>query len=100
MSSYTYNEDYEKRIEMIDWTWYKDSLLKKTHQQENKEQVIIDNTIEDKKREIDINKKKEALVKDEMLKYRLEINYFVLIFYDKLKKYLGFLGSVNLTKDL
>jgi hypothetical protein len=43
-------------------------------QQENDEQVIIDNIIEelDKKREVAINKKKKALLKDEVWKYREE----------------------------
>jgi hypothetical protein len=45
-------------------------------QQQKDEQVIIDNIIEelDKKREIAINKKKEALLKDEVSIYRLEEN--------------------------
>ncbi len=90
----TYNEDHEKRIEMIDWTLkkYKDSLLKKTHQQENEEQVIIDNIIEelDKKRDEAINKKKKALLKDEMLKYRLEedtLDYVIFIIRDFTGRY-------------
>jgi hypothetical protein len=93
----TYNEDYEKRIEMLDWTLkkYKDSLLlNKTHQhqQENEEQVIIDNIIEerDKKRDISINKKKKALLKDEMLKYRLEedtLDYVLFIIRDFTGRY-------------
>ena len=43
-------------------------------QQENDEQVIIDNIIEelDKKRGIAINKKKQALLKDEVWKYSAE----------------------------
>ena len=68
---------------MRDWTQkYKDSLLlnKTQTQQENELPVTIDNIIKelDKKRDIAINKKKRALLKDEMLKYRIEedtLNY-------------------------
>jgi hypothetical protein len=73
----TYNEDHEKRIELIDRVLkkYKDDLLlkKEINQQQNEEQVI-DNIIDelDNKRDIAINKKKNAELKDEMLKYRLE----------------------------
>ena len=71
----TYNERHEKIIELIDWTLekYKMNMKKKT-QQENDEQVIIDNIIEelDKKRGIAINKKKQALLKDEVWKYSEE----------------------------
>jgi hypothetical protein len=44
--------------------------------QKMNEQVIIDNIIEelDKKREIAINKKNKALLKDEVSVYRLEEN--------------------------
>ena len=49
-------------------------LKKKINQQQNEEQVIIDNIIDelDNKRDIAINKKKNAELKDEMLNYRLE----------------------------
>jgi hypothetical protein len=90
----TYNEDHEKRIELIDWTLkkYKDSLVKKTNQQENEEQVIIDNIIKelDNKRDIAINKKKNAELKDEMLKYRLEedsLDYVLFIIRDFTGRY-------------
>jgi hypothetical protein len=70
----TYNERHEKIIEMIDWTLdnYR-SIIKETTQQQN-EQVIIDNIIEelDKKRDIAIEKKKRAMLKDEVSFYRLE----------------------------
>jgi hypothetical protein len=73
----TYNERHEKIIELIDWTMekYKDSL-KKPQQYEEEQEVIIDNIIEelDKKRDIAINKKKKALLKDEVSIYRLEEN--------------------------
>jgi hypothetical protein len=69
----TFNEHHEKIIELIDRILekYKTNLGKT--QQEN-EQIIIGNIIEelDKKRNIVINKKKKALLKDEMSIYRLE----------------------------
>ena len=71
----TYNERQQKILEWIDWILekYKDNM-KKTQQQN--EEAIIDNIIEelDKKREIAINKKKEALLRDEVSVYRLEEN--------------------------
>jgi hypothetical protein len=88
----TYNEDHEKRIEIIDWTLkkYKDSLLK-NDKQENEEQVI-DNIIEelDNKRDIAIKKKKKAELKDEMLKYRLEedtLDYVLFVIRDFTGRY-------------
>ncbi len=56
--------------------------MEKTQQED--EQVIIDNIIEelDKKRDIAINKKKQSLLKDEVLKYGEEedtINYVLFI---------------------
>ena len=56
--------------------------MEKTQQED--EQVIIDNTIEelDKKRDIAINKKKQSLLKDEVLKYGEEedtIDYVLFI---------------------
>jgi hypothetical protein len=71
----TYNERHEKIIEMIDWTLekYKDNMEKT---QQPNEQTIIDNIIEelDKKRDITINKKNKALLRDEVSIYRLEEN--------------------------
>ena len=67
----TYNERHQKIIELIDWTLEKyRGRIKETH----KEQAIIDNIIEelDKKRDIAIHKKKQALLKDEVSKWRLE----------------------------
>jgi hypothetical protein len=73
----TYNERHEKIIELIDWTLekYKDTL-KKPQQYEEEQEVIIDNIIEelDTKMDIAINKKKKALLKDEVSIYRLEEN--------------------------
>ena len=79
----TYNERHEKIIEMIDWTLekYKEAaatnIKKKNHQNEDEqEEGIIDNIVEelDKKRDITINKKKKALLKDDVSIYRLEEN--------------------------
>jgi hypothetical protein len=77
----TYNERHEKIIEMIDWALekYKETAaadIKKNQQNEEQEVIIIDNIIEelDKKRDIAINKKKKALLKDEVSIYRLEEN--------------------------
>ena len=66
----TYNERHQKIIELIDWTLKKFQAKMENTQQQN-EQVIIDNIIEelDKKREVAINKKKKALLKDEVWKY-------------------------------
>jgi hypothetical protein len=61
---------------MIEWTLEKyKSNINKT-QQQNEEQVIIDDIIEelDIKRDIAINKKKKAMLKDEVSIYRLEEN--------------------------
>src|ERR687898_1104830 len=65
----TYNERHEKIIEIIDWALEKYKVA--TDTQNMNEQVIIDSIIEelDKKREVSINKKKEALLKDEVWKY-------------------------------
>jgi hypothetical protein len=72
-----YNECHEKIIALIDW------ILKKygtatniTKNQQNEEVIIIDNIIEklDKKRDIVINKKNKALLKDEVSIYRLDEN--------------------------
>jgi hypothetical protein len=71
----TYNERHQKIIELIDWILEKYEVNMKKTQQENV-QIIIDNIIEelDKKRDIAINKKKKALLKDEVSIYRLEEN--------------------------
>ena len=73
----TYNERHEKIIELIDWTLekYRTANIKENNQQ-TEEAIIIDNIIEelDKKRDIAINKKKEALLRDEVSIYRLEEN--------------------------
>jgi hypothetical protein len=55
---------------------YKAAIDIKQNNQQNEEKEIIDNIIEelDKKREIAINKKKEALLRDELSIYRLEEN--------------------------
>jgi hypothetical protein len=73
----TYNERQEKIIELIDWTLekYRAAYNKKNNQQnEEQEAIIIDNIIEelDKKREIAINKKNKALLRDKVSMYRLE----------------------------
>jgi hypothetical protein len=68
-----YNERHQKIIELIDWTLekYKAAIDIKQNNQQNEEQIIIDNIIEelDNKRDIAINKKKKALLKDEVWKY-------------------------------
>jgi hypothetical protein len=71
----TYNERHEKIIELIEWTLEKYKANMENTQQQN-EQIIIDNIIEelDKRRDIAINKKKTALLKDEVSVYRLEEN--------------------------
>jgi hypothetical protein len=63
----------KKIIEMIDWTLekYKTAMNIKKNQQN--EELVIDNIIEelDKKRDMAINKKNKALLKDEVSIYRL-----------------------------
>jgi hypothetical protein len=56
---------------MIDWTLEKFRANKENSQQQNEQEVIIDNLIEelDKKRDIAISKKKQALLKEEVWKY-------------------------------
>jgi hypothetical protein len=78
----TYNERQQKIIEMIDWTLEKYNLAVNT--QNMNEQLIIDNIIEelDRKREVVIDKKNKAHLKDEMLKYSEEedtIDYILFI---------------------
>jgi hypothetical protein len=77
----TYNERHQKIIELIDWTLekYKETATAtniKEKNQHNEEAIIIDNIIEelDKKRDIAINKKEKALLRDELSIYRLEEN--------------------------
>jgi hypothetical protein len=76
----TYNERHEKIIELIDWTLekYKEAttVTNRQNNQQTEEAIIIDYIIEelDKKRDIDINKKNKALLKDEVSVYRLEEN--------------------------
>ena len=74
----TYNERHEKIIEMIDLTM--DKYKTAVNTQKMKEQVIIDNIIEelDRKRNITINKKQKTLLKNEIVEYGEEedtINY-------------------------
>ena len=73
----TYNERHQKIIDKIDWTLekYKAAVNTQNINQQN-EQVVIDNIIEelDKKRDIAINKKNKALLKDDVSAYRLEEN--------------------------
>ena len=68
----TYNERQQKIIEMIDWVLEKYKVA--TDTQKMNEQVIIDNIIEelDNKRNVAINKKKRAILKDETWKYSEE----------------------------
>ena len=72
-----------------------DNIKKENHQNEEE---IIDNIIEelDKKRDIAINKKKEALLRDEVSVYRLEENtldYVLFIIYE-------LTGKLYLNKNL
>jgi hypothetical protein len=81
-SHHTYNERQQKIIEMIDWALEKYKAAVDT--QNMNEQVIIDNIIKElgKKREIAINKKQKAILKDESLKYGEEedtIDYILFI---------------------
>ena len=72
----TYNERHQKIIELIDWTLekYRTANIKEKNQQN--EVIIIENIIKglDKKREVAINKKEKALLRDEVSVYRLEEN--------------------------
>ena len=74
----TYNERHEKIIEMIDWILekYKTAIVTNIKKKNQQNEEIIDNIIEemDRKREVAINKKKKALLKDEVSVYRLEEN--------------------------
>ena len=88
-----YNERHEKIIEMIDWTLGKYRTVANINKnQYNGEQEIIDNIIEelDKKRDIAINKKKQALLMDEVSIYRLEettLDYILFIIREWAGKY-------------
>jgi hypothetical protein len=83
----TYNERHEKIIALIDWTLEKYKTAATNYienNQQTEEQEIIDNIIEKlaKKREIDIHKKKQAQLKDEVWKYSKEedtIDYVLFI---------------------
>jgi hypothetical protein len=68
----TYNERQQKIIEMIDWVLKKYKTTANT--KITNDQAIIDNIIEElnKKRIVAINKKKEAILKDETWKYSEE----------------------------
>ena len=79
----TYNVRHEKIIESIDWTLEKyEEAINNENNQQNDEVIIIDNIIEelDKKREVAINKKNKALLKDEVSIYRLEENTMIMFF--------------------
>ncbi len=80
----TYNERQQKIIEMIDWTLEKYIPAVNIKKNQENEEEIINNTVEelDKKREVAINKKKKALLKDESLEYGEEedtIDYILFI---------------------
>ena len=64
-----------KKLELIGWTLEKYRASIKNNQQ-NEQDIIIDNIIDelDKKRDIAIIKKKEALLREEVSIYRLEEN--------------------------
>ena len=70
----TYNERQQKIIEMIDWALEKYTTAVNIKKNQENEEEIINNIMEelDKKREIAINKKQKAVLKDEMLKYSEE----------------------------
>ena len=72
----TYNERHQKIIELIDWTLEKYKEATNIQNNQQNEELVIDNIIEelDKKRDIAINKKKKALLKDKVSAYRLEEN--------------------------
>ena len=81
----TYNERQQKIIEMIDWVLEK--YAGAVYTQNMNEQVIIDNIIEelDKKREVVINKKQKAILKDEVLEYGEEeetIDYILFLIHE------------------
>ena len=78
----TYNERQQNIIDMIDWVLEKYKAAVDT--QKMNEQLIIDDIIEelDKKRNVAINKKEEAILKDETWKYSEEedtIDYIIFL---------------------
>ena len=81
----TYNERHEKIIELIDWALEKYRTVANINKNQQNEEIIIDNIIEelDKKRDIAINTKKKALLKDEVLEHGEEeddtIDYILFI---------------------
>ena len=73
----TYNERQQNIIDMIDWVLEKYramSKTKKTDQQNEEQELIIEDIIQElnKKRNVAINKKEEAILKDETWKYSEE----------------------------
>jgi hypothetical protein len=80
-SHLTYNERHQKILELMNWILEKYEVNMEKTQQQN-EQVIIDNIIEELEKEIAINKKKEAILKDKVWKYSEEedtIDYVLFI---------------------
>ena len=85
----TYNERHQKIIEMIDWVLKKYKTAINT--QKMNEQVIIDNIIEelDRQRDVVINKKKKAILKDETWKYSEEedvLDYILFLIHESTGK--------------
>jgi hypothetical protein len=85
----TYNERQQKIIEMIDWVLEK--YKTGTNIQNMNEQSIIDNIIQDlaNKRNVAINKKKRAILKDEVLEYGEEedvLDYILFLIYESTGK--------------
>ena len=86
----TYNERQQKIIEIIDWVLEKykaGAHIKMTNQQTEEQEVIIEEIIQelDKKRDIAINKKQKAVLKDEVLEYGEEedtIDYILFIIHE------------------
>ena len=69
---------------MIDWILEKYKTAANIKNNQNNEELIINNIIEelDKKREVAINKKNKALLKDEVSIYRLE-EILLIMFYSE-----------------
>jgi hypothetical protein len=67
----TYNERHQKIIELIDWTLEKYKAdIKKTQQQNDEQEVIIDNIIDElAKKRYSYKQMQQALLKDEVWKY-------------------------------
>ena len=63
-------------MDRLDFGEYQIANIKTKNQQNDKEGILIDNIIEelDKKRDIAINKKNKALLRDEVSIYRLDEN--------------------------